>query len=132
MQTQTGSVGSQSRGFFRSLMDLSFTSFITARVIKFIYVISVVFAIVYVLFVTLSMSTFVAGYISATANSQALGIIVAIAIFLVVAPLLLVLAVTYVRVLLELVIVLFRISENTAEMVRKLESISSSNQTTPE
>lgn len=110
------------------MLDLSFTSFVTARVIKFIYVISVLVAALYVLFVTVPMSTFVAGYVSATADSRVLGIMAAVAAFLVAAPLLFIIAVTYVRVLLELVIVLFRISENTAEMARKLGNMSPSNQ----
>lgn len=126
MQTQTESVGSQSRGFFRSLMDLSFTSFVTARVIKFIYVISVIISAVYVFFITVPVSSFLAGYVSTSTDSRSLGLIVAVAVFLILTPLLLILAVTYVRVLLELVIVLFRISENTAEMVRRLGNVSAS------
>ena len=40
--------------------------------------------------------------------------------FLIVTPVLLLLSIVYVRVLLEIVVVLFRISDNTAETVRLL------------
>lgn len=40
--------------------------------------------------------------------------------FLIVTPILLLLSVVYVRVLLEIVVVLFKISDNTAETVRLL------------
>ena len=120
MQPQTGSVGRQSKGFFRSLVDLSFTSLVTARVVKFIYVLSAIFMIVYVLFATVSLSTFVAGFIATTSGSQTLGVLAGAGTFIVLAPLLLVVAVTYVRVLLEIVIVLFRISDNTAEIAQRL------------
>lgn len=123
MQPQTDSIGQQSRGFFRSLADLSFTSFVTARVIKFIYVISVLFTVIYVLFITASASTFVAGFVSATTDSQALGIVAGAVVFVLLAPLLLLIGVTYVRVLLEIVVVMFRISENTAEVARGIRNM---------
>ncbi|CAN5748720.1 hypothetical protein BH23ACT11_BH23ACT11_13720 [soil metagenome] len=124
MRPRTESIDRQSKGFFRSLADLSFTSFITARVIKFIYVISVLFTDVYVLFLTASASTFVTGFISATTDSQVLGVTLGVIVFVLLAPLLLLIGVTYVRVLLEIVIVMFRILENTAEVARRIRNIS--------
>lgn len=124
VQPQTGSVGGQSKGFFRSLFDLSFTSFVTARVVKFIYVLSIVFVVLYVLG-TMAYASFIAyAFVAALAQSDALGIVVGLLLFLILTPILLLVAITYVRVLLEIVIVLFRISENTAELVRQGRSSS--------
>jgi hypothetical protein len=92
-------------------------------VIKFIYVISVLFTVIYVLFITASASTFVAGFVSATTDSQALGIVAGAVVFVLLAPLLLLIGVTYVRVLLEIVVVMFRISENTAEVARGIQNM---------
>lgn len=118
VRAQTESVGRQSRGFFRSLADLSFTSFVTAKVIKFLYVLSVIFIVVYVLFTTISLTTFAAGFVSAIAGSDVLGVVAGAGVFLVLTPLFLLIAITYVRVLLEIVVVLFKISDNTAEVAR--------------
>lgn len=124
MQPQTDSIGTQSRGFLRSLVDLSFTNFVTAKVIKFIYVISAIFMVIYALVTTASASTFVTGFVSASTDSRVLGIVAGAGVFVVIAPLLLLITVTYVRVVLEIVIVLFRISENTAEVARGIRSFS--------
>lgn len=124
MTAQTGGVGRRSGGFFRSLVDLSFTSFVTARVVKFIYVLSVIFVVLYALFATLSLVTFAGGFASALAGSRVIGIVAGTILFVLLAPVVLLVGVTYVRVLLEIVIVLFRISENTAEMTGHLRRIS--------
>lgn len=126
VQPQTGSVGGQSKGFFRSLFDLSFTSFVTARVVKFIYVLSIIFAVLYVLG-TMGYASFIAyAFVAALAQSDALGIVTGVLLFIVLTPIFLLIAITYVRVLLELVIVLFRISENIAELVRQGQTASPS------
>ncbi len=119
MQPQTESLGRQRKGFFRSLFDLSFTSFVTARVVKFIYVISLIFVVLYVLSTVGYLSFIAYAFIAAIAESEALGMVGGVILFLLLLPILLLVAITYVRVLLEIVIVLFRISSNTAELVRQ-------------
>jgi hypothetical protein len=90
--------------FFASLFDISFSSLITTRVIKVLYVLSMVIIGIIAL-------VFIGGAFS---NSVASGIIV----LLIIAPLLSLLYLIYVRVLLELVLVIFRILETNTELVR--------------
>jgi hypothetical protein len=91
------------QGFLASLFDISFSSLITTWVIKVLYVLSmVIIGLVAVVFV-----------VAAFADSVAGGIVV----LLVVAPLFGLLYLIYVRVLLELVIVIFRITESNVELV---------------
>ncbi len=91
------------QGFLASLFDISFSSLVTTKVIKVLYVLSMIiigiFALVFV--------------VAAFSNSVAGGIIV----LLVIAPLAGLLYLIYVRVLLELVIVIFRIMETNVELV---------------
>ena len=103
--TGQGNPGGPPGGFFRSLFDLSFQSFVTARIIGVLYIISIVLIALYSL-------VFI---IAAFSQSAVLGAIT----LLILAPLFFFLAVIYVRVLLELAIVLFRIAENTSEMARR-------------
>lgn len=116
--TSTGTVGR--KGFFGSLFDLSFRHFVTGRVVSFLYVISLVFVVLNALFSAAYLSVLLGAFLSAVADSPALAWVVGILVFLILAPLLLLVSVVYVRVLLEIVVVLFRISDNTAEAARHL------------
>lgn len=100
-----GNVGDQARGFFGSLFDLSFRSFITTRIIGILYIISIILIALYTIFLV----------VVAFDASPALGALT----LLLLGPLFFILAVIYVRVLLEVAIVFFRIAENTSEMVRQ-------------
>jgi uncharacterized membrane protein len=91
----------ETKGFFEALFDVSFTSFVTTRIIKVIYIVTLVL-------IALGALVFV---IAAFAQSIAGGLFVLI----IVAPLAGLLYVIYARVLLEIVIAIFRIMENTAE-----------------
>ena len=91
------------KGFFGSLFDISFTSLVTTKVIKVLYVISLIviglFAVIFI--------------IGAFASSAALGAVT----LLILAPLGALLYAVYTRVLLEFIIVVFRIAEYTHELV---------------
>jgi len=91
------------QGFLGSLFDISFSSLITTKVIKVLYVLSMVIIGLFALVVV----------VAAFSNSVAGGIVV----LLIVAPLAGLLYLIYVRVLLELVIVIFRIMETNVELV---------------
>ncbi len=91
------------RGFFRSLFDLSFTSLIATRIIKVLYVLSIIA-------IGLSALVFI---IEAFRQSSGAGI----AVLVFVAPLVSLFYLIWTRVLLELFIALFRIMENTSELV---------------
>jgi hypothetical protein len=96
------------RTFFSSLFDISFTSFVTMRIIKVIYVITLVL-------IGLAALGFI---VAAFADSIGAGLFV----LLIVAPLLSLLYVIYARVLLELVMAIFRIMEHTGEQVTLLRA----------
>ena len=91
------------QGFLTSLFDVDFKSLITTKVIKVLYILSMIL-------IGLGALAFVA---AAFANSVAGGLIVLI----IVAPLVSLLYLIYVRVLLEIVIAVFRIMETNTELV---------------
>jgi Domain of unknown function (DUF4282) len=91
------------KGFFASLFDMSFSSLITTKVIKALYVISLIVIGVFALF-------FIIG---AFASSVALGVVTLV----ILAPLGALFYVIYTRVVLEFIIVVFRIAEYTHELV---------------
>jgi len=85
------------RGFFRSLFDLSFTSFITTKIIKLVYVLTlIVVAIIAVISV-----------VAAFRESTGLGVLTLV----ILAPIGSLLYVVFARIALELVIQVFRITE---------------------
>jgi len=89
------------KGFFTSLFDISFKSFITTRVISVLYVlVMVALGIGAIVFVA-------AGF----AQNSATGVV-----FLILSPIGFIFYLLYVRVLLEVVVILFRIHDNTALM----------------
>ena len=96
----------QERGFFGALFDVSFTSFITTRIIKVLYIITLVL-------IGLGALAFV---IAAFANS----IIGGLFTLIIAAPLVALLYVIYTRVILEVLIAVFRIMELNAEQVSLL------------
>ena len=91
------------QGFLASLFDVEFKSLITTKVIKVLYILSMIM-------IGLAALAFVW---AAFANSVAGGLIV----LLIVAPLMALLYLIYVRVLLEIVIAIFRIMETNTELV---------------
>lgn len=91
------------KGFFASLFDLSFSSLITTRIIKVLYVLALIgIGLGYLVFT-----------ISAFASDTAFGVIT----LFVLGPIVALIYVVYARVFLELVIALFRIMESNVEMV---------------
>jgi Domain of unknown function (DUF4282) len=95
-------------GFFESLFDFSFTSLVTTKLIKVLYGLSIaVLALGSLFFVLIAFSA------SSTAGAFML-------IFG--APLFFLLGVCYTRVMLEIMIVLFRIAEHTAEIAQQVRT----------
>jgi hypothetical protein len=94
----------EEKGFFGSLFDISFSSFITTKIIKVLYVLSLIVIGLFALGLV----------ISAFADSAALGIVVLV----IVAPLGALLYAIYTRVVLEVLIAIFRIMESNFELVR--------------
>ena len=94
----------EARGFVASLFDLSFTSFITTKLIKVLYVLGIIGAALTAL--GFAFSGFKAGSLSGL-------------ITLVLAPILFLFGVIYFRVMMELVMVIFRAAEHVAEIARQ-------------
>jgi uncharacterized protein DUF4282 len=90
------------QGFLASLFDVSFSSLITTRVIKILYILSMVL-------IGLNVLAFVG---AAFAQSAGAGLFT-----LILAPFIALLFLVYVRVLLEIVIAIFRIMETNGELV---------------
>jgi hypothetical protein len=95
----------QTKGFVESLFDLSFTAFITSKIIKLLYVLSIAGAALVSLFLIIF------GFTVSTTGG--------VVMLLIGAPLLFLLSTIYARVLLEIIIVIFRISEHAAEIAEQ-------------
>ncbi|MGQ9589738.1 MAG: DUF4282 domain-containing protein [Planctomycetota bacterium] len=93
----------QGKGFLQTLFDLSFREFVTTRIVQILYVLGILAAAL------VALAMFVAGLARGGAGILAI----------VLAPLYFVLSVICIRVWLELVIVIFRISENTEILAKK-------------
>jgi len=92
------------KGFIGMLFDLSFSQFVTTKVIKVVFVIGVVIAAVYALLLI------VAGF----GQSTGVGIVT-----LILSPILFLLGVLWARIWCELIMVFFRIAENTTKMAER-------------
>lgn len=97
-----GNIMGQNKGFYQALFDFSFTTFITSRVINFLYGLSIVGV----------------GLCSLLLIGSAFSVSVGLGVFMLIigAPLVFLLGVIYVRVFLELIVVIFRIAEHLAEI----------------
>lgn len=96
------------KGFFASLFDLSFSSLITTRIIKVLYVLAlIVIGLGYLVFT-----------VSAFATDTGFGVLTLI----VLGPIVALFYIVYARVFLEIVIALFRIMETNVEMVGLLRN----------
>jgi len=95
----------QAAGFLSSLFDLSFTNFITTKLIKVLFVISIILAACFSIFLVMS------GFARGTAEG--------LLTLLIIAPLLFFFYVIYARVGMEVLIVIFRCSEHLEEIARQ-------------
>lgn len=94
-------------GFFKSLFDFSFSSFITTRVIKILYILFVIGAVI------TALGIIIAGFTRGPGNG--------LFNLIIVGPLVFLLWVIGARVYLEIILVIFRIGEDLSE-IRKGKS----------
>ena len=92
----------EQESFFGGLFDFSFTKFITIRIVKVLFIIMIVLAGLWTLGLLISL-------FSEGAGPALLGLIIA--------PLMFFFSVLMARVWLEVIVVLFRIAENTSRFV---------------
>ena len=90
------------QGFFKSLFDYSFRSFVTPRIIRILYVLATIMISLWTLLIILA----------AFNVSSGAGVVTLV----IVGPLLFLVSMIYARVVLELVIVFFRINGNVQEI----------------
>jgi hypothetical protein len=88
------------RGFFASLFDMSFTSLVTTKIIEILIALEAI-----------------AWIVIAFSHSSALGVLT----LFIIAPLIALVELIFARVTLEFIIALFRIMENTGDLVRQGE-----------
>lgn len=93
------------KGFFGVLFDFSFGEFLTVRIIKFLYILGIVFSGIYALIILVTLVG------SAGVGGLFLGLVLAPVVFCV--------GVLMTRVWLEVLIVMFRIAENTSILVEQ-------------
>jgi len=91
----------QKRGFFGQLFDFSFTEFITTKIIKVLYGLAIFFA----------AAIAIIGIVGAFSESAVAG-----GVLLVLSPVWLLLYVIVARVMLEIVVVMFRIAEHVGDI----------------
>lgn len=94
-----------SRGFFGSLFDLSFTNFVTTKIIKFLFVLAIILAAL----VAIGMIAF--------SNNPYSNVPPALVIIL--APIVFFVYVLLARVWLEIIMVTFRMAEHLAEIAQQ-------------
>ena len=119
---------SDTKGFFGSLFDLSFSSFVTIRLVKVLYILTLVLLVL--AYLGIAVAIFSGGGEEATFTSEgpfettsddgnpALGVLWLI----VIGPLLLFFYLLFYRVIFELIVVVFRIFENTRDQVALLRA----------
>jgi uncharacterized membrane protein len=104
-----GGMMEDTKGFFGSLFDLSFKSLIAMRIIKVLYVLAIILIGLYALL-------FIAGGFG---RSTAAGLVVLV----VIVPIFSLVSLIYTRVLLEVLIAVFRIMENTGELASRARAL---------
>ncbi|MBN1949438.1 MAG: DUF4282 domain-containing protein [Candidatus Cloacimonetes bacterium] len=90
--------------FFSTLFDFSFSEFITIKIVKVLFIIGIILAIIG------AITFIVAGFNLST---------VAGIVFLLISPIIFLLYILLIRVWLEIIIVIFRIADNTKIMAGK-------------
>ena len=94
----------EKKGFLGALFDFSFSEFITIKLIKILYILGIIFStIVAIIFI-----------VSGFNISTGVGII-----FLILSPIIFLLYVILIRIWLEIIIVVFKIAENTKQLAEK-------------
>ncbi len=98
--------------FFGALFDFSFTTFVTPKIVKVLYILGVLIVALYALvLLVIGLLGLVRGQVGA-----GLGMIVA-------APVVFVLGLCYARVLLEVMVAIFRIAENTSDLSHNTQAL---------
>jgi uncharacterized protein DUF4282 len=103
-QPAPSATGAQAPGLLSSLFDMSFTTFVTSKLISLLYAMAIAFA------------ALVAAALLVSGFSQ--GTLVGL-LMLIVAPLVFLATIIYARVILEIMIVVFRMAEHLAEIAQQ-------------
>jgi Domain of unknown function (DUF4282) len=111
--------------FFGSLFDLSFSSFITIRLVKVLYVLTLI--LLALAYVAIAIALFAGGDQDATSigvdgtietsDDDSGNVVLGVLWLLIFGPLLMLFYVLFYRVIFELIVVVFRIFENTRDQL---------------
>jgi tetratricopeptide (TPR) repeat protein len=105
------------KNFFAKLFDISFRDFITPTIVSVVYVIMIALCALTSIFVSYSLAKYAGLLIANTENGrQTATIIIGIISY----PIVFFLGLIQYRVLLELIVALFRIAQNTTDMLRTM------------
>ena len=115
------------KGFFAALFDLSFSELVTTKIIKVLYVLGLIGAGIYSLILLVMM---VMSSLGLSQSNAAMGILLLL-LSLVVTPLIFLVFVIAVRVYMEMIIIMFRIADNTAEIVQMKRAKSGPTEVSP-
>lgn len=98
----------ENNGFLHRLFDFTFSELITIKLIRFLYILGVFFSGIGALYVVISMfkSSFFAGLLA-----------------ILISPLIFLLYVILIRVYMEILLVIFKISEDEKNISKKLDTI---------
>jgi hypothetical protein len=96
----------EAKGFFASLFDLSFSSLITTKIIKVLYV--------------LTLATIGLAYLAFTISAFAADSTAGLFVLFIGGPIMALVYIVYARVFLEIVIALFRIMESNLQIADRL------------
>ena len=94
----------ENKGFFGSLFDLSFSELVTTKIVKILYIITIGASGL------IALGMVIGGFSDSAGSGFGM---------LILAPIAFLLQVLFARIWLELVIVVFKIAENTSHLVQK-------------
>ncbi len=114
----------QTKNFLQALFDISFSEFVTTRLIKVLYVLGIIFyAIVTIIWLLLALNGVYTALLTGFYGvGEVLLALLALVLALVFYPLFFLFSVIVLRVLLELVVVIFRIAESARDIARREET----------
>ena len=119
---------SETKGFFGSLFDLSFSSFVTIRLVKVLYILTLILLVLAYLAIAVAIfsgsgeeARFTSDGTFETTDSDG-NAVLGVLWLLIFGPLLLFFYLLFYRVVFELIVVVFRIFENTRDQVALLRA----------
>ena len=116
MNIDTNQLKSTGMGFFRTLLDFSFSEFVTPKIIKFLYVVHLIICVLGALVGSVMI------LIDAAATNEATTVLIALLVIIVGVPFGLLFYALVMRVFLELIVVIFNINKSAKSIAERFQS----------